>query len=159
MSSLNFSAESFNQSDSYSPIPAGTYTATVFEVKHVEVKNGANAGKPQYSVQFRIAEGQQENRRVFTYIPLYAGKSEWKALAFFKALGYEPKPGEPFTIPTPADLAGKPIAVKVTLVPDQNGGEENNVAGFKSGVSSQAVDNLAAILGVTTEPTASKDLF
>lgn len=159
MSSLNFSAEAFSQSDSYSPIPAGTYNATVFEVKHVDVKNGVNAGKPQYSVQFRIADGVQENRRVFTYIPLYAGKSEWKTLAFFKALGYEPKPGEPFNIPTPADLAGKPIAVKVTLVPDQNGGEENNVAGFKSNVSSQAVDNLAAILGVSTEPVASKDLF
>lgn len=159
MSSLNFSAEAFNQSDSYSPLPAGTYASTVFEVKHVEVKNGVNAGKPQYSVQFRISEPGFENRRVFTYIPLYAGKSEWKALAFFKALGYEPQPGQPFNIPTPADLAGKPIAVKVTLVPDQNGGEENNVAGFKSGVTSQAVDNLMSSLGATEVPSGVKDLW
>lgn len=162
MTSMNFSEDAFASNASYSPVPAGTYNTTVFEVKIVPVKNGENAGKDQFSVQFRIADGQYENRRLFTYIPLYAGKAQWKTLAFFKALGFEPKPNEPFQIPSPNDLSGKPVAVKVTVVPDQNGGTDNNVAGFSTASMSDAVSNLTAILGATPVASGSNpfdDLF
>jgi hypothetical protein len=157
MSSLNFSADAFESSGSYSPVPAGTYNTTIYEVKIVQVKSGENACKDQFNVQFRIADGQYENRRLFTYIPLYAGKAQWKTLAFFKALGFEPKPNEPFQIPTPADLGGKPIGVKVTVVQDQNGGDDNNVAGFSSLKVSDAVANLASVLGA--KPVTGGDPF
>ena len=115
MSSINFGADAFGSSD-YAPLPAGSYNANVFEVEIVQVKNGENAGKDQFKVQFKVAEGEFSNRRLFTYIPLYAGKASWKTVAFFKALGYEPKPGEPFTIPTPNELAGKNLGIKVKVV-------------------------------------------
>lgn len=155
MSSMNFSAEAFEQSNSYTPIPAGTYVATTYKVDLVQVKNGENAGKDQYNVQFRVTEGEYAGRAVFTYIPLYAGKAQWKTLAFFKALGYEPEPGKPFSIPTPNELSGRPIGVKVKVVAGQNG-EENNVAGFNSGSASSAVNNLAASLGAkpVSDPTS-----
>jgi hypothetical protein len=145
---MNFSAEAFEQSTSYTPLPAGTYSATVFKVDLVQVKSGENAGKDQYNVQFRVTEGNFQGRAVFTYIPLYAGKAQWKTLAFFNALGFEPKPGEAFSIPTPNDLSGRPIAVKVKVVAGMNG-EENNISGFASTVSSTAVNNLASTLGAT----------
>lgn len=158
MASLNFSAEAFESTANYSPVPAGTYNVTIFNVEIVQVKNGENAGKNQFSIQFRISDGPAENRRVFTYVPLYAGKAQWKTLAFFKALGYEPEPGKPFEIPTPNDLSGKALSIKVAVVPDNNGGETNNVSGFQNVKGSSAVDNLMSTLGATpasTDPFAT----
>lgn len=144
---------------SYAPVPAGTYNTTIFNVELTEVKSGENAGKPQYKLQFRISEGQQENRRLFTYVPLYKGKAFWKTQAFFGALGYDMKAGE-FTVPTPNELSGKPVAVKVTIVKDMNGADDNNVAGFSAGslpaANPLAASNLAA-MGAT--PVSSSDLW
>lgn len=126
---INLSATDVQSDDSYSPVPAGTYNTTVFNAEVTEVRNGENAGKPQYKLQFRISDGQFENRRLFTYVPLYTGKAFWKSKAFFSALGYNVEEGT-FTVPTPNELGGKAVAVKVTVVPGQTG-EENNVAGFQ----------------------------
>lgn len=134
---INLSATDVQSDSDYAPIPAGTYNATVFNTELVEVRNGENAGKPQYKLQFRISDGQFENRRLFTYVPLYTGKAFWKTKAFFSALGYNVEEGA-FTVPTPNELAGKAIAVKATVVPGQTG-EENNVAGFtKAGAAPEA---------------------
>lgn len=127
---INLSSADLQSDSDYSPVPAGTYNTTVFNAEVTEVRNGENAGKPQYKLQFRISDGQYENRRLFTYVPLYTGKAFWKSKAFFSALGYDVEEGT-FTVPTPNELAGKPIAVKATVVPGQNGGEDNNVAGFQ----------------------------
>lgn len=153
--SINITSADLQQNTgSYSAVPAGTYAATIFNVELAQVKNGENAGKPQYKLQFRIAEGQYENRRLFTYVPLYTGKAFWKTQAFFGALGYDMKDGQ-FTVPTPNELAGKPIAVKVTIVKDQDGADDNNVAGFSKGASPVgAAANLGA-MGAT--PVASTD--
>lgn len=138
--SINISSSDLQPQSDYAPVPAGTYNATVFNAELTEVKNGENAGKPQYKLQFRISDGQYENRRLFTYVPLYTGKAFWKTQAFFTALGYDMKDGE-FKVPTPNELGGKAIAVKATVVPDQNGGQDNNVAGFTKagGASSTTV--------------------
>lgn len=154
MTSINFGADAFGSSD-YAPLPEGTYNANVFEVEIVQVKNGENAGKDQFKVQFKVAEGQFSNRRLFTYIPLYAGKASWKTVAFFKALGYEPKPGESFNVPTPNELAGKSLAIKVKVVPSQDGGEENNISGF---APTSKVESLASALGIK-EPVSSDDIW
>ena len=151
MSSINFGADAFGSSD-YAPLPEGTYNANVFEVEIVQVKNGENAGKDQFKIQFKVADGEFSNRRLFTYVPLYAGKASWKTVGFFKALGYEPKPGEPFTIPTPNELAGKSLGIKVKVVPSQDGGQENNINGFTT------TSNVESLLSaVTTKAPASSD--
>lgn len=129
---------------SYDPIPDGFYNTTVYNVEQVAVKNGENAGKPQYSVQLRVSDGQFENRRLFTYIPLYTGKAFWKTQAFFEALGYDMKSGK-FSVPTPAELSGKPITARVKIQDGMNG-PENNVSGFKE---AQAVSSLVDSLGAT----------
>lgn len=143
MTIININAEDLApQQSSYEPVPAGTYSTTVFDVTPTEVKSGDNVGKPQYKVQLRIAEGQYENRRLFTYVPLYTGKAFWKTQAFFSALGYDMKDGQ-FKVPTPAELSGKAIMAKVTIVDGLNG-EDNNVAGFSKGSATQNLASMGA---------------
>ena len=131
MANLSFtigSADLQQSTGSYTPVPAGTYNANIYDIEVLEVKNGENAGKPQFKIQFRIADGQYENRRVFSYVPLYTGKTFWKTQSFFEALGYDMKEGK-FTVPAPKDLMGKILGIKLKVVQGLEG-DENNVSGF-----------------------------
>lgn len=132
---------------SYEPIPAGSYNATVFNVIQEEVKSGDNAGKPRFNVQFSITDEGHKNRRVFSYVPLYVAKDFWKAQAFFKALGYDMKAGD-FEVPTPVELAGKPIGVRVKIGVDQNGQPRNEVGGFDKATDTAG----AALAGLGAKP-------
>jgi len=117
------------------PIPAGTYACTIFDATAEEVRSGANAGKPRWNVQFRVTEGQYENRRLFSYIPLYVAGDFWKTQAFFTALGYDVK-GE-FQVPDVRDVLGKSVDVKATVREAQGDyPADNNVAGFVKATSS-----------------------
>lgn len=141
--SINISAGDLQSTGNYEPLPDGSYESTVYAVELTEVKNGENAGKPQYKLQFRVSEGQFENRRIFTYIPLYTGKAFWKTQAFFSALGYEMADGK-FVVPTPTDLSGKPVRINLSIVENNNGEKENNVKGF---AKTQVKVGAAALLG------------
>lgn len=143
--SINISASDLAPKSDYSLLPAGTYSTTIYDIETLEVKSGENAGKPQFKIQLRVSEGEFENRRLFTYVPLYTGKAFWKTQAFFEALGYDMKDGK-FTVPATKDLMGKPVGAKVKIVPGLEG-EENNVAGFTK-VSSSA-DSLLKGMGAT----------
>jgi len=122
------------------PLPAGTYVCTIFDATAEEVRSGANAGKPRWNVQFRVTEGQYENRRLFAYIPLYVAGDFWKTQAFFTALGYDVK-GE-FTVPDIRDVQGKSIDVKATVREAQGDyPADNNVAGFVKASSSSSSES------------------
>lgn len=150
---INISAGDLAPKSDYSLLPAGTYSATIFDLETLEVKSGENAGKPQFKIQLRISEGEFENRRLFTYVPLYTGKAFWKTQAFFEALGYDMKDGK-FSVPAPKDLMGKAIAAKVKVVTGLEG-EENNVAGFAK--ASNSPEALVKSLGGT--PVAEEDTW
>lgn len=138
------SLSSGNSSAPLSAIPAGSYNATVFEVKQEEVRSGPNEGKPRFNVQFRISDGQYENRRVFSYIPLYVAGDFWKTQSFFSALGYDMKSGD-FEVPEVNDLQGKAIGVRVKVGKDQNGEDRNEVAGFDKATSASLLTAMGAI--------------
>lgn len=127
-----------------SVIPAGSYNATVFEVKQEEVRSGPNEGKPRFNVQFRISGGQYENRRVFSYIPLYVAGDFWKTQSFFSSLGYDMKSGD-FEVPEVNELQGKAIGVRVKVGKDQNGEDRNEVAGFDKATT----ESLLGAMGAT----------
>lgn len=128
------------------PIPVGTYDATVFEVKAEQVKSGANAGKPRWNVQLRIQGGQYDNRRVFTYIPMYVAGDFWKFESFFSGLGYKVEGA--FSVPEINDILGKPVSVRVKIREAEGDyPATNEVAGFNKRES--ATEALAAI-GATT---------
>lgn len=132
-----------SKSGPITPVPAGSYNATVFEAKLEEVRSGPNEGKPRLNVQFRISDPGQENRRVFSYVPLYVGNDFWKAQLFFSSLGYDMKAGD-FEVPSVTELAGKPIGVRVKVGTDQNGLPRNEVGGFDK-ASDSAVSALSSI--------------
>ena len=134
--------QSLETKSDYSPIPAGNYNATIFDVKSEEVKSGANAGKPRFNVQFKITGPDHENRRVFGLVPLYVANDFWKTQAFFSALGYDMKAGN-FAVPEVAELLGKAISVRVKIGADQNGEPRNEISGFDA---SKAGDSLADLL-------------
>ena len=125
-------------------IPAGSYNATIFDVKQEEVRSGPNEGKPRLNVQFRISGGQYENRRVFAYIALYVAGDFWKTQSFFKALGYDMKSGD-FEVPEGTELMGKAVGVRVKVGKDQNGEDRNEVAGFDKATA----DSLLSSMGAT----------
>ena len=139
-------------STSMEPVPAGSYNATVFDIKEETVRSGANEGKPRFNVQFRISEGQYENRRVFSYVPLYVANDAWKAAAFFKSLGFDVKAGN-FKVPDTNDILGKPIGVRVKVGAGLNGEARNEVGGFDK--PTDGADALVASLGAApvTEDT------
>lgn len=124
-----------------SAIPAGTYQATVFDAKLEEVRSGPNEGKPRLNVQFRISSSEYENRRVFSYIPLYIAGDFWKTQSFFSSLGYDMKAGD-FEVPSTDEIAGKATAVRVKVGKDMNDQDRNEVAGFDS--PSESVDDIMA---------------
>lgn len=140
----------------YSPIPAGSYNATVYDIKQEEVKSGPNAGKPRFNIQFRISEGQHENRRVFGYIALYVAGDFWKTQSFFSALGYDMKSGK-FEVPEVNELLGKAVGIRVKVGKDGNGEDRNEVAGFDKPAKGSVADLLADTLGA--KPVATGDLW
>jgi len=150
--SLNFTAEDLSAASSgdYSVVPAGSYNATIFDVKQETVKSGPNEGKPRFNIQFRLTGEGVENRRVFAYVALYKAGDYWKTQAFFKALGYDLTAGT-FAVPSPQELSGKPIGVRVKVGKDQDGNDRNEVSGFDKAAS---VNDLMASIGATpTTPT------
>ncbi len=150
MTIINISGSDLtSNSRSYDPLPKGTYPTTIYAAEQVEVKSGENAGKPQLKVQLRVSEGQYENARLFTYVPLYTGKAFWKTQAFFTALGYDLKAGN-FQVPEIKDLLGRPIGAKVTVVSNsQTGDDENNVGGFTASTNGD-VDAVLRSMGATS---------
>lgn len=138
------SLSSPNSTGPMSAIPAGSYNATVFEVKQEEVRSGPNEGKPRFNVQFRISGGQYENRRVFSYIPLYVAGDFWKTQSFFSSLGYDMKSGD-FEVPDLNELQGKAIGVRVKVGKDQNGEDRNEVAGFDKATSESLLTAMGAV--------------
>jgi hypothetical protein len=135
--------------NSYEPLPKGKYETTIYDVQLDTVKSGDNAGKPRWKVQLRVSDGQFENRRLFTLIPLYVAGDFWKTQAFFEALGFDVKAGQ-FTVPEPQALLGKAIAARVTIREAQGDyPADNNVSGYDKAGEVKTEDLLASTLGAT----------
>jgi hypothetical protein len=132
---------------SYDPVPAGSYNATIYNIEVEKVRSGANEGKPRFNIQFRISEGQNENRRVFSYVPLYVANDFWKTQSFFKGLGFDMKAGD-FTVPEADTLLGKAIGVRVKIGTDMNGQPRNEVGGFDASTASG--DDVLSSMGATS---------
>lgn len=140
---------------SYEPVPAGSYNATIFNIEQEQVKSGPNEGKPRFNIQFRLTGDKVDNRRVFSYVPLYVANDFWKTQAFFKALGFDMKSGK-FTVPDVADLLGKPIGVRVKIGTDQNGQPRNEVGGFDVAAPESAASLLESM---GAKPIETSDLL
>lgn len=158
MSAISFNiteeALASTQGGDYGVVPAGSYNATVFEVKSETVRSGPNEGKPRYNIQFKLSGEGVNNRRVFGYVALYVANDFWKTQSFFSALGYDMKSGK-FVVPEPSELAGKAIGVRVKVGKDQNGADRNEIGGFDKPTAESSAD--AALSSIGAKPVG--DVF
>jgi len=110
--SLNVDQETIDSAGrTFEPVPAGTYTVSVFSITEDTVKShdGGNFGKPRLKFQFRIADGEeaadgskQGNRRLFADINNFPGKNkEGKETPSFDLVAI----GKAFGANTPEQLA------------------------------------------------------
>lgn len=134
------------EANSFTPLPAGWYNATIFSVEEKQFKvKGKHPADDYFNVQLRISEGDYLNRRLFVMVPLFP---KWNPtektpngfptllIPFFEALGYDVE-GE-FEIPEESEILGEPITIKVSIEDDdyaQAKGEKdakrNNVRSFR----------------------------
>ena len=152
--SLSFTEEDLASTGTYSVVPAGSYNAVVFEVKQETVTSGPNEGKPRFNVQFKLTDKGVENKRVFGLVALYKAGDYWKTQSFFKALGYDLTAGS-FKVPSPQELGGKAIGVRVKIGKDQNDQDRNEVAGFDAATAGSGA--LLDSIGAT--PVSSSDVW
>lgn len=126
-------------------IPSGAYNATVFAAEMQETQGGPAAklpaGTPKVNVQFRISDGEYENRRVFNSFVIppadyeNAAKLKGMLVRFLVALGYDEKKitSGKFDLDM-EDLIGRECTVVVGQKPKYNGAEgemDNVVKGIK----------------------------
>ena len=117
-----FNADDFSDIESYSILPAGTYTAAIVSSENKTTKNGNGS---YLELQLEIIDGQYAGRKVWDRLNLHnpnqtAVEIAMRTLASIcKAIG----------IKTPRDsseLHNKPLSVKVA-VREYNGNESNEI--------------------------------
>jgi len=147
--SLKFgkSAVDSAKEDSFGLIPAGTYEATIFSVKEGKFGPGRNEGRPFWNVQYRISEGDYENRRVFQRIGLFTnwapteknpdGASNFTLIQFLDALGAIDEDGDA-EIPEIDDVVGEPVTIRIKVQKgtDQYPDDRNEVQRVMTGGAS-----------------------
>jgi hypothetical protein len=117
------------------PVPSGWYKVNISDVELRESKSAKNNGKPYYSFEFTIAEGDHEGRKVFTNAMLWDG-ALYSIVQIMTALGYEVEAGE-LEIPEPDDFLGQELMAKVVITParkvdDKEYDARNDTKGFRS---------------------------
>lgn len=132
------------KSNSFEPLPAGTYGVSIYDVKAEEIAAGKrNAGDTSYNIQFKVLDGQTgANRRHFERILIaptwveFGEKEEQDNFTFINFIaalrGVAPKvvraeldaatkgEGE-FSVPTPKDLLGKKLNLTLDVKEDPFG--------------------------------------
>jgi hypothetical protein len=127
---VNFSdQEKESKALDFAPLPPGKYKATIFEVKNERCgPDSKNPGKPMWNIQFRINEGQYENRRVFTRAMLFEG-ALFTTSQLLKATGH-PDAIETGNIPPGHTLVGEDVVITLSRQVDKYAMEHN---GWKAG--------------------------
>lgn len=128
-----FNADDFSDIESYSVLPAGTYTAAIVSSENKTTKNGNGS---YLELQLEIIDGQYAGRKVWDRLNLRnpnqtAVEIAMRTLASIcKAIG----------IKTPRDsseLHNKPMKIKVS-VREYNGNESNEVKKYMPAERQQA---------------------
>ncbi len=126
---VNFSQqEAESKALDFSPLPAGKYRATVFDVKNERCgPNSKNPGKPMWNVQFRIADGQNyDNRRVFTRAMLFEG-ALYTTSQLLKATGHGDAI-ESGNIPAGHTLVGSEVVITLSRQVDKYAMEQQGTS-------------------------------
>jgi hypothetical protein len=123
------------------PIPSGTIvTASVYAIDEVAVKSGANQGKPQLDVTFKIQGGEWNGREIrYQKLPLYESGGAWKLVSFAEAVGWPHKGGNVELPDNITSVLGKTLNIKLQEdAPNLRGQVFNSVSGYAPASDVQA---------------------
>lgn len=84
---INKIKEEYEEQDNnkdFAPLPVGDYNCFVFSLEGRE----SSTGNPMIEVELKIATGEYEGRRQWTYLVL-TPKAFWKVEEFFNAVSYD----------------------------------------------------------------------
>lgn len=166
MGGLNLDLSGASES-SFEALPSAWYNATIFDVEMRATKGGPEAklpaGTPMMAVQFRIADGEYENRRVFTQFVIAPAKivdkdtnkkvdnpnkgtSDGILYGFLKAVGFDPDEIKSGNFNLDFDeMKGRALRIKLGQR-EYNGNIQNEVKGTKAaGEDTQSADDLALL--------------
>ena len=124
--------------DSFAPLPAGWYTATVWDVKVIDFsKKNGYAGNDGWNIQFKIASGQTGAGRI-VFNRIYVGDTFFPSGsrnftlfqfldAFFGSNGFTKRynAGESIDLPDIADVLGSTVDVQLKI--EEYNGDKRNV--------------------------------
>lgn len=134
------------ESNTFEPVPQGTYLCDIYNVDVREFgPNTANRGRENYNIQLRIADGPFTNRRVFTTVGLFptwaSGSDNFQFFGLFAAIEgisanelrkrFNAEGG--IEIPDPEDIMGYQVTARVGIEENTYQGEttkRNTVRGF-----------------------------
>lgn len=123
---INIDADTPGFGQSSEPVPEGTYEVLIEDVTLVESKSAKNAGKPMYSIRFRIQdEGEAKNRALFTNVCLWP-EAAISLLQLLDAIGEPVTQAGKLEVPEERYLMGKDLRVKV-VHEEYNGGMQARV--------------------------------
>ena len=135
---VNFSEkEASSEARSAELLPRGDYHVCLTDIEYREVREGKNAEKPYWNLEFTIQSGPHENRKVWTNCMLFE-PALYTFAQLMKACGYDIEAGE-FDVPDPDELVGTELVAVVKVKPkskNKQTGEEyearNEVDGIKA---------------------------
>lgn len=121
----------FDKDNDFSPIPEGTYQATVYDAK-VEAEEGR---KPCLSVQFRVSDDSHQNRRVWQRY-WFTPKSVWRLKQLLVATGQlnDSFSGSFDETQIPGLITGEAVTIEVGI-DEYNGKTRNEVNAVKAALS------------------------
>jgi len=126
MASFSFDASQVAPQESFSPIPAGNYTAQVIESEIKPTKSGTGQ---MLTLRWQVLDGEYKNRIVFDRInivnqnPTAEQIGQRQLSAVCHAAGV-------LKLQDTAQLHNKPIKIKVKIRQDAQYGDSNEVSGY-----------------------------
>ena len=106
------------------PIPKGTYKMRILDIKDEPSKSD---GRPMYTVELEVIDGEYKGRRVWDYIKYADDTSQWKLRQLLEALRVISKTGKQKGSFNPEKFIGDIVVVRVKHEHSEDYGTQSKV--------------------------------
>lgn len=124
MAQINWQGNPNDAKEGFEIVPAGEYVAVVTNSEVKEVKK--NTGK-YLKLEWEIVDGPMKKRKIFENLNLWNQNQQAVEIARKAMNAICVAIGKPEGVNDSSEIHNKPIIIKVTVKPDQNGEDSNNI--------------------------------